>query len=179
MNKKEDLSNELEERLLSKEQTYIKRGEIFKKDKIILNDYLIESNIERKLEDIVQWARNKGLRAGNKKISNLISENVMRDETIGDSDIYQFVFSVKQKKFIVQDYYHVLVRAFVTGEHFVKYNSAHTEVKDSEHHRRVLWSYEGGSEEEYSGVMTGGMGMEEEKMLVLFKKVLVDLVENL
>ena len=54
-----------------------------------------------------------------------------------------------------------------------------TEVKDSEHYRRVLWSYEGGSEEEYSGVMTGGMGMEEEKMLVLFKKVLVDLVDNL
>jgi hypothetical protein len=157
---------------LKDDKHYAERRELFEGDKAFLNDYLKESNIAWKLEDIVQWARDNGLKKKNKKLANLISENVTKDFSSGESDFSQFRFEVKEKRFLQKDYCHVSVRAKVTSERDDSYNR----IADSE--RRVTWTYEGGSEAEHSGVHFGEDGIEEEQMLVLFKKVLVDLVEK-
>ena len=171
MSTKQDLADELENKLSSKEKEYEQRRELYEGDKVFLDNYLIQSNIENKLEDIVEWARKKGFHAKDKVLRNLISEKVMRDETFPDQDVHQFVFSAKEKRFF-QTYCHVTVRARVTSER----NDSFERIVDSD--RKVTWIYEGGEEAEYSGVHNGMDGMNEESMLNLFKKVIVDLVDK-
>lgn len=169
---KQDLADELENKLSSKEKEYEQRRELSEGDKVFLDNYLIKSNIENKLEDIVEWARNKGFHAKDKVLRNLISEKVMRDETFPDQDVYQFVFSVKEKRFF-RTYCHVKVRALVTSER----DNNWKRIIGSD--RKVTWAYEGGEEAKYSGVHSGSDGMSEEQMIVLFKGVMIDLVDNL
>ena len=136
---------------LKDDKHYAERRELFEGDKTFLNDYLKESNIAWKLEDIVQWARGNGLRKKNKKLANLISENVTADFSSSKYDIYQFRFFVKEKRFLQKDYCHVTVRARVTSELDDSWNR----IADSE--RKVTWTYEGGSEAEHSGVHFGAL----------------------
>lgn len=168
---KEDLADELENKLSSKEKEYKQRRELFQGDKVFLDNYLIKSNIENKLEDIVDWARNKGFHAKDKVLRNLMTENGI-SFVIGDHNVYKFVFSVKEKRFF-RTYCHVKVRALVTSE---RDNSGKRIIGSD---RKVIWVYEGGEEAKYSGVHSGSDGMSEEQMIVLFKGVMIDLVDNL
>ena len=106
MGNKEDLADELEKKLSSKENEYEKQEldlvyeelaifrqvimeepeerrdfikESFEANKVIMLDYLKENNITAKLKDIVCWARQKGL---NKLVHGSIFYETFRKNTI-------------------------------------------------------------------------------------------------
>ena len=105
MNEKQDLDNLLSKRKFKD----IKDKEIFKQDyeehKLIVDNYLTENNIVHRLEEIVDWRKNQG-------ISEIFSEHRIYDEC-DESTLrftYEFIFSIKEKKFFFWDEYHATVR---------------------------------------------------------------------
>ena len=76
MSIKERLDKELQKRNSETEQILQEKEKLHKEDKKYLDDYLEKNNIVAKLEEIVDWAREKGLK-------DIISEHRMYEERYG------------------------------------------------------------------------------------------------
>ena len=127
-----------------------------------LDDYLEKNNIVAKLEEIVDWAREKGLK-------DIISEHRIDEDAWGEGKYkhysYSFTFYVKEKRFLFWEHYYVTARCEVSDA---------STWRESEGDRVDYWTVAVGQGED-SGHSVGNTGPE---MLEIFKKVFIDLIES-